>query len=85
MKNWCFFYLSAPLAQHVYTEGTTLSQKQRNFFMAEDMQVANMVYSDPTIEVKAFGFAQRGNRVNHHRPSLKNATLYRQEYPYNKQ
>lgn len=38
-------YLSTPLAQHVFLNGTSLSRKKRTWIGLEDMQLANMAYS----------------------------------------
>lgn len=40
-------YLSTPLAQHVFLNGTTLQRKRDVWIEGEDMQLANMAYSDP--------------------------------------
>ena len=40
-------YLSTPLAQHVFLNGTTLQRKRDVWIVGEDMQLANMAYSDP--------------------------------------
>mmetsp|Transcript_19776 Transcript_19776/g.19003 ORF Transcript_19776/g.19003 Transcript_19776/m.19003 type:complete len:470 (-) Transcript_19776:291-1700(-) len=43
-------YLSTPLAQSVYLDGTTLEQKQDVWIGLEDVQVSNMAYSNPKID-----------------------------------
>jgi len=42
-------YLSTPLAQHVYMDGTTLAHKRNVWIHFEDAQLSNMAYSDPNI------------------------------------
>ncbi len=44
-----FNFLSASLAQHVFMNGTSLQHKKSVWMPAEDVQVANMAYSDPNI------------------------------------
>src|SRR6056300_633210 len=46
-----FTYLSTPLAEHVYLNGTSLERKKEVWIPREDMQIGNMVYSDPSITV----------------------------------
>lgn len=43
-------YLSTPLAQSVYLDGTTLEQKRDVWIGLEDLQVSNMAYSNPKID-----------------------------------
>lgn len=47
-----FTYLSTPLAQHIYLNGTSLEHKKQIWIAREDMQLGNMVYSDPSITVE---------------------------------
>lgn len=47
-----FTYLSTPLAEHVYLNGTSLERKKEVWIPREDMQIGNMVYSDPSITVE---------------------------------
>ena len=47
-----FTYLSTPLAHHVYLNGTSLELKKKIWIPREDMQVGNMVFSDPSITVE---------------------------------
>ena len=42
-------YLSTPLAQHVFMDGTSLEQKLVIWILGEDLQLGNMVYSDSNI------------------------------------
>ena len=42
-------YMSTPLAQHVFMDGTSLQRKKEVWIVGEDMQLANMAYSDPKI------------------------------------
>ena len=42
-------YLTTPLAQHVFMDGTSLERKREVWIAGEDMQLANMVYSDPAM------------------------------------
>ena len=42
-------YLSTPLAQHVFMDGTTLERKKQVWIVGEDMQLANMAFSNPKI------------------------------------
>ena len=44
-------YLSTPLSHHVFLNGTSLERKKEVFISYEDMQLANMAYSDPNITV----------------------------------
>ena len=44
-----FAYVSTPLARHVYLDGTTLAHKRGVWVLGEDLQLANMAYSDPQV------------------------------------
>ena len=51
-----FYFLSKPLAQHAYLDGTTLEHKRVHLYegheLGEDLVQGNLIYSDPNISVK---------------------------------
>ncbi|KAL9185719.1 hypothetical protein ACHAXT_003496 [Thalassiosira profunda] len=59
-------YLSTPLAQHVFLNGTTLERKKEVWTVGEDMQLGNMVYSDPKIDLQLFNHRYGGEGINTH-------------------
>ncbi len=72
-------YLSTPLAQHVYMDGTTLEQKKQVWISREDVQLGNMVYSDPSIKVQLLNQHHNGGtKINTH--CFNNLVRYRLEY-----
>lgn len=73
-------YLSTPLAQHVYMDGTTLERKREVWIVGEDLQLGNMAYSDPSR--KPYIINHRYGRGNNYISShvSNNATILRREY-----
>ena len=75
-----FAYLSTPLAQHVFLNGTTLQRKRDIWIVGEDMQLANMAYSDPNRPpfVISHRHGRYGNKINVH--CFSDAERCRREY-----
>jgi len=73
-------YLSSSLAQHVYMDGTSLERKREVWIVGEDLQLGNMVYSDPKISPYVINhrYGPLGKYINTH--CFNNATLYRRDY-----
>lgn len=73
-------YLSTPLAQHVYMDGTTLERKLGVWIVGEDMQLANMAYSDPTMKPYVINhrYGEGGYEINFH--CFNDPARYRREY-----
>eukprot|EP00804_Cyclotella_cryptica_P028540 CCRYP_014820-RA/>CCRYP_014820-RA protein AED:0.14 eAED:-0.18 QI:0/-1/0/1/-1/1/1/0/475 len=72
-------YLSTPLAQHVFMDGTTLESKNQTWIPREDVQLGNMVYSDPSISVELLNHHHNGGRnINTH--CFNDPVRYRREY-----
>ena len=70
-----FVYISTPLAHHVFMNGTTLERKREVWIIGEDLQLGNMVYSDPNItdnemddngKLYIMDHRRGGNNVNFH-------------------
>ena len=59
-------YLSTPLVQHVYMNGTSLERKKSVWIPIEDMQLGNMVYSDSNINVTLLPHNHGGKGINEH-------------------
>lgn len=73
-----FAYLSTPLAQHVYLNGTSLERKKQVWIPREDMQLGNMVYSDPSITVELLDSKKYPLFLNKH--CFGNPVAYRREF-----
>jgi len=73
-------YLSTPLAQHVFMDGTMLERKKEVWMVGEDMQLGNMVYSDPTLTpfIINHRFGDGGKDINTR--CSNNVTMYQREY-----
>jgi len=73
-------YLSTPLAQHVFMDGTTLERKKEVWIVGEDMQLGNMAYSDPRFIpfIINHRYGGLGQYINTH--CSNNVTMYRREY-----
>ena len=73
-------YLSTPLVQHVYMHGTTLQRKKEVWILGEDLQLANMAYSDPKIipNILNHRYGQYGAYINTH--CFNDPVLFRKEY-----
>ena len=72
-----FVYLSVPLAQHVFMNGTTLGRKKEVWVPREDVQLGNMVYSSDDIAV---GVLNHNKFRGISRHFFNNATSYREDY-----
>ena len=73
-----FTYLSTPLAQHVYLNGTSLERKKQVWIPREDMQLGNMAYSDPSIAVEIVTHNKYPLFLNKH--CFGNPVDYRREF-----
>ncbi|KAL7536331.1 hypothetical protein ACHAXR_007084, partial [Thalassiosira sp. AJA248-18] len=73
-------YMSTPLAQHAFMDGTTLERKREVWIVGEDMQLANMAYSDPTLNLYIVNhrYRRNGDYINQH--CFNDPALYRREY-----
>ena len=72
-------YLSTPLAQHVFMDGTTLERKKQVWIHREDVQLGNMAYSDPSIVVETLNHQKNGGQnINKH--CFSDPVLYRHEF-----
>ena len=73
-------YMSTQLAQHVFMYGTTFERKRNIWIVGEDMQLANMAYSDPKIIPFVINHrsGQYGSYINLH--CFNDPALYRREY-----
>ena len=73
-------YMSTPLAQHVFMDGTTLQRKKEVWIVGEDMQLANMAYSDPKITpfVLNHRYGEGGYEISVH--CVNNPVNYRDWY-----
>jgi len=73
-------YLSTPLAQHVYMDGTTLERKREVWMVGEDMQLGNMAYSDKNLTPYVINhrYGRYGEHINVH--CFNDPGRYRKEY-----
>ncbi len=75
-----FTYLSTPLAQHVYLNGTSLERKKEVWIPLEDMQIGNMAYSDPSITVEIVQHNKLNGPYTLNKHCSSDPSMYRREF-----